>query len=392
MLRISGTTRSGVFALSLLVIFSTTVRAASDFLSLGLSWSARLESPPLSQPLIDGERVYLPLRNGKLRALELRDGREAWTVDVAFATPLVVDSGLLSGATKDELLAIDAATGRRRWRVPLPDVTFAPASRGGWIVVASGPDLLAFRAADGSLVWRLPLGSPLRTAATIDGDRVYASLADSTLAAIEITAGKEVWRAKLPAPPGSITAAGERLYLGCADKFFYALDAKDGDRDWRWRASADLLAPVAFDDWRVYYTALDNVVRAVDAGSGVQKWRYAMETRPLAGPTLEGDLLILSGAADLRAVRIADGTLAGQWHAPAELTDAPMFVPEGDRAGGTRAVIVTGAATGDWRVYGLAASPEPAPAPLKEIPGRPLSPDVPPGAPGPPTPADPLLP
>jgi outer membrane protein assembly factor BamB len=384
--------RRSALVVPALVLLSTHANAASDFLSLGPLWSSRLESPPLSQPVLDGERVYLPLKDGKLRALVLKDGREAWSIDVAFTSPLSADGDLLCGATTDELVAIDAATGRARWRVPLSDVTLAPASRGGWIIVTSGTDLLAFRAADGSLVWRVPLDAALRARATIEGERVYAPLADSTLAALEITTGKTIWRVKLPAVPGEVTASGDRLYLGGADKFFYALDAEDGDREWRWRASADLLVPVAVDEWRVYYTALDNVVRGVDAGSGVQKWRYAMETRPLAGPEVKGDVLIVSSASDLRAVRTADGTLAGTWQAPAELTGAPLFVPGGQRAGSTRVVIVTGATTGDWRVYGLGPSPEPAPTPLKEIPGRPLSPDVLPGAPGAPTPADRRLP
>jgi hypothetical protein len=122
----------------------------------------------------------------------------------------------------------------------------------------------------------------------------------------------------------------------------------------------------------------------VDERSGAQKWRYAMDTRPLAGPVKQDDLLIVAGAADLRAINAADGTMVATWRAPAELASAPIFAPA-DARGGTRIVIVTGAATGDWRVYGLARSPEPAPEPLKEIPGRPLSPVVPPVPPAPPT-------
>ena len=307
-------------------------------------------------------------------------------------TGVVVDAGVLSGATEKDLLAIETATGRLRWRVPVGGVALSPSSRGGWVIVGTGNDLLAFRISDGSLVWRAPLGAALRASVTIEGDRVYAPLADSTLAAIEITSGHVVWRATLPAMPGGVTAIGDRLYLGCSDKFFYALDASDGDRDWRWRASADLLAPVAVDERRVYYTGFDNVLRGVDAGSGVQKWRYPMETRPLMGPTLDEDVLIVSTATDLRVVRSKDGTLAEKWQAPAELAGAPVFMSAGNRPGGTRAVIVTGAATGDWRVYGLGHSPEPAPTPLKEIPGRQLPPDVLPGVPEPPKPGDPHLP
>jgi outer membrane protein assembly factor BamB len=383
-LRLSRTTRSRVVLL-LILAFSTRVRAASDFLSLDIFWSSHLNSPPLVPLAIDDERVYLSLRGGTLRALALGNGREVWTIDLPLSTALSASDGAVFGATARELVAIDGPTGRIRWRVPLPELSVAPVSRAGWVIVGSGADLLAFRAADGSILWRVPLGAPLQAAVTIEGDRVYASLDDGSVVAVEITSGALAWRANLPAPGGAVTAIGDRLYLGAADKFFYALDAKDGGRDWRWRAAAAILAPVAVDEWRVYYTALDNVVRAVDVGSGVQKWRYVMETRPLAGPVLDDDLLIVAASGDLRAVRVADGSLVGKWGAPAELASAPVFAPPARKPGAAHLVVVTGAATGDWRVYGLARSPEPKPQPLKEIPGRPLSPDVLPAPPGPPT-------
>jgi outer membrane protein assembly factor BamB len=392
-LRLTRTTRCRVLAfLLLLVAVVQPVRGASDFLSLDVAWSARLDSPPLAPPLADGEHAYVALRGGKQIAFHLATGRVVWTSDVPFTSaPSAVD-GLIVGAGRGGLVAIDGASGRERWRVPLPDVRLPPVLRAGWVLAGSGPDLLAFRAADGTLVWRRTLGAPLHAAVTIEGDRVYAALADGTLAALAITTGANAWQTRLPAPGGAITAIGDRLYLGAADKFFYAVDASDGDRDWRWRAAAMLLAPVAADESRVFYTALDNVVRAVDAGSGVQKWRYAMETRPLAGPVLDEDLLILAGAGDLRALRVTDGTLAGTWGAPAELASAPAIVPRTPAGHRARIVLVTGAETGDWRVYALAPSPEPRPQPLKEIPGRPLSPDVLPAPPGSPTPAErPLL-
>lgn len=386
MLHCSRPTRSRLVAF-LFVLISTPALAASDFLSLGILWTARLDTAPATQPVADAHHLYLPLRNGQLRALSLADGRQVWSIEVPFTTGLAESDGLIAGATDKELVVIDGATGRTHWSVPLPEIVVAPSLRAGWVLAASGPELLAFRMLDGSLVWRLDLGAPLRAPATIEGERVFASLTDGTVVAAEITAGTIVWRKRLPAPAEESTAVGDRLYLGAGDKFFYALDARDGDRDWRWRAAAAILSPAAFDESRVYYTALDNVVRAVDAGSGVQKWRYPLDTRPLAGPVLDDDLLIVTTASDLRAVRAADGSLAGRIAAPAELVGPSLILSRVGESFGTRAVLVTGAATGDWRVYGFAPSPEPPPQPLKETPGRPLSPDVLPAPREPPSPA-----
>jgi outer membrane protein assembly factor BamB len=280
-------------------------------------------------------------------------------------------------ATAEEIVALDAATGRQLWRLAARGVVAVPTAHAGWLIAGAGADLLALRAADGRLVWRQTLAAAPRAPVTIDGDRAYAPLVDGSIVALDIRDGTTVWRKTLPAACGAITAAGNRLFAPCTDNFFYSLDAADGDRRWRWRTSADVMSPAAQDVSRVYFASLDNIVRALDRGSGVQRWRHAMDARPLGGPVLDDDLLVVSGGSELRAVRAKDGTLAGRFTAPAELAAPAVFAPV-DAASGARVVIVTGAPTGDWRVYGLMRLPEPTPAPLTEIPGRPLSPDGPP--------------
>jgi hypothetical protein len=136
----------------------------------------------------------------------------------------------------------------------------------------------------------------------------------------------------------------------------------------------------------MYFASLDNLLRAMDFNSGVLRWRHAMDARPLSGPVLDEDLLIVSTSDQMRAVRVKDGTLAGSLPVPAELAAAAVFAPR-EAAGAARVVIVTGATTGDWRVYGLLPSREPAPAPLTETPGRPLPPEAPPAPPELPPPA-----
>lgn len=372
-------------------MLAAPVRAASDFLSLGILWSARLEKPPLASPVGDRDRVYVPVRDGRVIAFAVADGRKLWAVTLPITTGLAIDADRLFAITSEALIALDVSDGAIRWRAPISGASAPAAARAGWVIVGEGTDLRAFRGSDGQLVWQQEVGAAVAATVTIEGDRVYVPLADSTLAALDVRSGKPLWRVKTRAVPGRITAAGDRLFAGCADDFFYSFDASDGDRRWRWRAAADVLAPVAHDGERVYFTARDNVVRAVDFESGVQKWRHAMDVRPLAGPALDGDAVILASLGELRVVAAKDGALAGRWAAPAELAVAPLVLPR-DAANGARAVIVTGATTGDWRVYVLARAVEPAPAPLKETPGRPLSPEGPPVPPGSPMPAASRLP
>jgi outer membrane protein assembly factor BamB len=373
-------------ALVALALLPLPLPAASQFLSLGIGWSAQLDSEVLDLPVIDSQRVYLALRSGRVVALALADGQQQWAIELPTARGPAVDGDRVFAATATELVALDARSGRAAWRVPVEAILAVPSARAGWVIVGAGTELLAFRADDGRLIWRSTLPSGVGSAATIDGERVYAPLADGSVVSINVVNGTIAWRAELPAPCATITAVGDRLFVGCKDNFFYSLEADSGVQRWRWRTGADVVAPAAYDGDRVYFASLDNLVRALDFGSGVQQWRHPMDTRPLSGPVLDEDLLIVPASSQLRAVRVKDGALAGAFTAPAELATPAVFAAT-DSTSTIRVVIVTGAPGGGWRVYGLAPAPEPVPAPLTEIPGRPMSPDAPPSPPGAPPPA-----
>lgn len=374
MLRFGRTTICGA---ALVFLATLPLSAASNVLSLGIGWSARLASAVAGTPVADSARVYFALRSGRVSALSLLDGRVEWTIDLAAPRGIAVDGGRVFAATESELVALDAGTGAESWRVPLAGVTSAPVARAGWVIVGAGTELLAFRADAGRLVWRQPLDGAPTAAATIDGDRLYIPAAETLLLALNILDGQIVWRAEIGSACGAVTAAGDRLFVGCRDNFFYSFDTATGERRWRWRTGADVMAAAPYDGDRVYFASLDNLVRALDFGSGAQRWRHALDSRARSGPALQGDLLIVPVGSQLRAVHTKDGTLAGSFAAPAELAAPAVFAPSGEGAG-ARVVIVTGSTVGDWRVYGLVPGAEPPLQPLTEIPGRPLSPDAPP--------------
>jgi outer membrane protein assembly factor BamB len=375
-------TRSGgcvlFFVLILAVGVATEALAPSGFLSLGVAWTRPLPSPLVAPPTIGAGVVYLPLRNGQLVAVSLASGEPLWQVAVPAEQALALGENRLFAATKTELVAIDTHDGSTPWRAELVEPSAPPAWRAGWVVAGRGDGtLVAFRASDGRLMWQHPLGAPLAHRVTIDGDRVFAPLRDGSLVALDILQGAVVWRDTLPGAAGPITVANDRLYLGCTDNFLYSYDYDDGDRRWRWRTGADVVGRAAVDADRVYFVSLDNVLRALDAHSGVQRWKHALDARPSGGPLLLGDLLVMGGVgAQVSVIRAANGTLAGRWTAPAELAQPPVLVS--DSASRIRAIVVTGASVGGWRLHGLGPSLEPAPGPLREIPGRTLPPDPPP--------------
>ncbi len=155
-----------------LVIAATEDGAVAYERSSGkLKWHANLNQKA-NTPVVAGGRALVTTWEGTLFALDLADGKVAWRQALggpalgpaAIGQGTVVatfDSGRLAGA-----VAVDVATGRQRWSVPVPhDGVSAPTvTSSGTVVVVAG-DIAAhgLALADGSQKWRRALegaGSP----------------------------------------------------------------------------------------------------------------------------------------------------------------------------------------------------------------------------------------
>lgn len=94
----------------------------------------------------------------------------------------------------DEVVAVDPATGGRRWAVPLKgdlekqggSLGAPPVAAGDELLVATlAGDVLRLRARDGHLLGSLKVGHPLRYPPVVDDGRVYVGTQDSRLICVD---------------------------------------------------------------------------------------------------------------------------------------------------------------------------------------------------------------
>lgn len=82
-----------------------------------------------------------------------------------------------------------------RWRVTTEArITTPPVVDERRVYVGVAGALLAFAREDGREVWRVPIAGQLDAAPTIVGDRLYATLREGTVLAINIADGKQIWK------------------------------------------------------------------------------------------------------------------------------------------------------------------------------------------------------
>ena len=368
-------------------------------LPLDLAWSADLGGAPSHAPAYGSDTAYVPLRDGTIASVSLGDGRILWCAVQPVDWPPAAGGGLVVVAHDRHLVALTADDGRVAWSFAADaPVSAPPAWRNGWLVVGfESGDIVAVRAADGRELWRRRLGAVLRSPASIAGSRLYLPLDDGRIAVLRLATGDTIWARSVGGRPRDVLAL-DAVFVGSTDNFFYRLALEDGAVEWRWRTGGDIVGAPRIDTERVYFVSLDNVVRALDRDSGVQRWRRPLPLRPSEGPALVGPALLVAGVSpEVQFFDPDSGRSAGVYTAPGELGARPFLVP-GLPATGTRLVVLTA----DGRVLGLAAGKGPSrgtlafpPPPLRPEPARvaldsvlpvdvaPLAPPALPSAPGP---------
>jgi outer membrane protein assembly factor BamB len=339
---------------------------------LATNWTVEIGGPPVANapPLSDASRIYIALRSGSIVARSASDGSEVWNRPLATDRAIALDNGLLFAVSSKAVYALRGTDGSTAWTRPMPIPSAPLLARGGWLITAADTTVTARRGQDGSVVWTRDVGVVSRRPA-VDGNRLYVPTDDGRIVALNLEDGSPVWEREVGGVPAEPVAAADRVYVGASDRQFYSLKAADGEVDWTWRVGANMIGAPAVDDQRVYFVALDNVVRALDRESGVLKWQHAIRRRAASGPSVVQDAVLLASSSSGEIYAwLATGHAAGTI-----LLESPPVVPP-DLAGGeetgARLSVVTGSLSGVWRLALIAAVREPPPVPLTELPGRPL--------------------
>jgi len=268
----------------------------ASLLPLEQAWVVTLPFPPSAAAAMDEARVYIPLQGDHIIAIDRRTGETIWMVDVESSWPPLVNDGVVYIAASDELHAIDAATGDRKWRVPLGRGPMsALAAADDTIVALVSPDEVgAFRSSDGQLIWEKALGGQAGPASmSIDAGRVFVAIG-ARLVCLELADGTMRWDRTLPGMLRSPIAANGRVFVGSTSNAFYGVDQDNGNVTWAYRVGGDVVG-AAVDRDLVYVASLDNVLRALQQGNGNQKWKKPLPTRPVARPEAVGGIVAVSG-------------------------------------------------------------------------------------------------
>jgi outer membrane protein assembly factor BamB len=246
-------------------------------------WERRVYATFLGQRATCGKSV--PGRDGIVVAYAAADGKVVWrrTTGLNESSPLVVGGLVYVGDWNGDVWALDARTGKTRWRTRVDGrVKGSLAASGGRVYVgAYDGRVYALDARSGKLVWRASAqprlggrGTFYSTPSAAYG-RVFIGNTDGKVYAYGATTGRLLWSHGTGGYVYGSPAVWRRLILvGSYDRHFYAIDAATGDVRWRFAANGPISGSASVIAGVVYFSTFAERTYALDAATGRELWRW----------------------------------------------------------------------------------------------------------------------
>lgn len=316
-------------------------------------WERRLRAPTETGVTVTGERALVGAADDRIRAFDAADGSVAWSATLPSepSGDVVVADGTAYGTTFRGTVAVDASTGRERWRGGFGGRPTPLVADGALYAPDNDEMVRAVDVADGSVRWTFEAagGNPL-TPVLVDGTLVFGGLegfewtdGSGRLYGLDPETGAERWRREFPDGPlgyeSSLAALDGTVFLSVRGERLLAVDPATGETVWE-RADADDLRVV---DGRLLVLGQ---LGERDPGSGEWRWRlddgrvrqlsYDASRAQVVGYDVEGDAVQVVDPAAGSRVRgyeyeaadyvtgvevvgdtavVADGTyVRGLWH------------------------------------------------------------------------------
>lgn len=305
-----------------------------------------------THPAIEGERVFAVDDAGRVKAFNLSNGRLAWETQavemqsfgsrVRFWRKRIVENGLTSspavgnglvvvGGRNGEVVALDADSGRERWRAQVSsEVIATPLITSDRVVVRSNDGrVFALDPADGARKWTFERGLPSLTVrgsgAPVAGQGVvYVGYDDGTVVVLRLEDGARGWEQTVADPEGrteldrmadidgEIQVGLSELYAVSYHDRTMAIAANNGRP--LWTRDIGSYAGLALLSDRVAVADKGGVVWALDRSNGSALWKQdALARRWLTTPAVHGDYLVVGDVEGyLHWIRSGSGELAAR--------------------------------------------------------------------------------
>ena len=274
---------------------------ALDSLTGAEKKALKLKDTTVSPLTVAGDYVFFGTGDGKVLSFDRDTWDAKWQVanngyrfDVG--SPLVAEGILLIGGAEQliqqssraqgSLHALNAMTGDQLWMVKVKGFPSSPAVDEGTVYFADQDNhLLAVDLKTGRRKWNFTAAHNIHTHA-VTGDRVYFADTHGDLYSADKTTGQLAWKAdKVGRVRSALAVNNGMIFYGGNVNSVYAIDASSGVEKWRFQTRSSCSAPVIAGGV-LFFVSADRFLYAVDGVTGKEKWKYKCKNQPQLSPTI----------------------------------------------------------------------------------------------------------
>jgi outer membrane protein assembly factor BamB len=261
-------------------------------------------------PVLEHGRLFLGTNHGLVLAVQAATGRVLWHRQFAgcvAASPAVGDGvvylGFMNpppctGTAPSFVAALDARSGRRRWRFRAGVVETPPLLAGGRVYFGSWDHrIYAVDARSGRLAWSFATGDRVKGGVALAGGTIFAGSYDGRVYALDARSGRLRWSAGdggLGGLYSTPSVANGRVFVGSTDGRVYAFSARSGEPLWSARTGSFVYSPAALWDGTAYVGSYDHRLYALSQATGAVRWTFDAHAPISGAPTVLDGLVYFS--------------------------------------------------------------------------------------------------
>jgi len=245
--------------------------------------------------------VFIGGGDGRMLVVRQRDGVRIWqqrgSGPIRRAPAFAADELIFADAW-GRVRAVEWRTGEERWaaqrlgwgdaEIAVQDSLVYISSLDGW--------LYALHRGDGRQVWRVHTGAGIAVRPWVQDKRLYAGTRDGWVLVVEASSGAHLQRldAGSRATVG-LLIAGKQLLVAGDDGYVRAYDRKKLILRWQRRLGAQVLATPLAVSGRLVCAADNGWAYGLRLKDGQVDWKQALDGKPLGGPVLGPQGMVLIG-------------------------------------------------------------------------------------------------
>lgn len=242
-------------------------------------WRRSIASEILAQPLVVNDIVVIRTVDGHVEGLSIADGATKWAVDEQVprltlrgtAPPVLAGDRIIAGFDNGKVLAIDPRNGEVMWdtivNAPrgrtelerLADIDSPPRIAGDDVFVVGFQGRIAMLARDSGQIWWARDASSYR-GFTMDEQNLYLTNSDSVVIAMRRSDGAVLWEMDTLRRRGLTAPAidGDALVVGDFEGYMHWLDKATGTLVARQKADGDRITNAAITGENGVYVQTDS--------------------------------------------------------------------------------------------------------------------------------------